>query len=85
MEPALHGRTDRVTIREGAPFVIIGECINPSGRKRLAESLTQGDMSLVQQEASAQVVAGAQVIDVNVSAVDVDEQRILSLAVQTAR
>ena len=64
-------------------FVIIGERINPSGRKRLAEFLAQGDMSLVRQEALAQLEAGAQVIDVNVSAIDVDEERILPMALQT--
>jgi len=83
LETVLHGRMERVTISEGASFVIIGERINPSGRKRLAEFLGQGDMSLVRQEALAQVEAGAQVIDVNVSAVDVDEEIILPQAVQT--
>jgi len=83
METVLHGRMERVAISEGALFVIIGERINPSGRKRLAESLAQGDMSLVRQEALAQLEAGAQVIDVNVSAIDVDEERILPMAVQT--
>jgi len=74
---------ERVAISERASFVIIGERINPSGRKRLAESLGQGDMSLVRQEALLQVKAGAQVVDVNVSAVDVDEETILPQAVQT--
>jgi len=72
-----------ITIDSAGPFIIIGERINPSGRRRLAESLAQGDMSLVRQEALAQVEASAQVIDVNVSAVDVDEERTLPLAVQT--
>ena len=71
-----------VTIDSEGPFIIIGERINPSGRRRLAESLAQGDMSLVWQEALAQVEAGAHIIDVNVSAVDVDEERILPLAVE---
>jgi len=72
-----------VTIDSEGPFIIIGERINPSGRRRLAESLAQGDMSLVRQESLAQVEAGAQIIDVNVSAVDVDEGEILPMAVQT--
>jgi len=83
METVLRGRTQSVVISERASFIIIGERINPAGRKRLAESLAQGDMSLVRKKALTQVKAGAQVIDVNVSAVDVDEERILPLAVQT--
>jgi len=83
MRTLLEGTARKATIDIGGPFVVIGERINRSGRKRLAESLAQGEMSLVRQEALAQVEAGAQVIDINVSAVDVDEERTLPLAVQT--
>ena len=83
MRTLLKGTAKEVVIGDESLLVIIGERINPSGRRRLAESLAQGDMSLVRQEALAQVEAGAQVIDVNASAVDVDEERILPLAVQT--
>jgi len=79
----LEGLGETIAIDSEGPFVIIGERINPSGRRRLTESLTQGDMSLVRQEAFDQVEAGARVIDVYVSAVDVDEERILPLAVHT--
>jgi len=79
----LEGAARKVTIDSEGPFAIIGERINPSGKRRLAESLARGDVSLVRQEALAQVEAGAQVIDVNVSAVDVDEERMLPMAVQT--
>jgi len=79
----LQGAATKATIDSEGPFVVIGERINPSGRRRVTESLVQGDMSLVRREALAQVEAGAQVIDVNVSAVDVDERTILPLAVQT--
>ncbi len=83
METTISSKTKSVVIGPELPFVIIGERINPTGRKRLAESLAQGDMSFVRKEALAQVEAGAEVIDVNVSAVDMDEERILPLAVQT--
>ncbi len=83
MRTLLEGTARKVTIASEGPFVIIGERINPSGRRRLAESLAQADMSLVHREAVAQVEAGAHIIDVNVGAVDVDEERILPLAVQT--
>lgn len=74
MRTLLEGAETKVTVNTEGPFVLIGERINPSGRKRLAKSLAQGDLSLVRQEALAQVEAGAQVIDVNVSAVDVNEE-----------
>jgi len=83
MDTCLSCNAEQVVIGPERSFVIIGERINPSGRRRLAESLGQGDMSLVRREALAQVEAGAQVIDVNVSAVGVDEERTLPLAVQT--
>lgn len=83
MRTVLEGSRKKVMVDTGGPFAIIGERINPSGRKRLAESLAQGDMSLVREEALAQVEAGAHIIDINVSAADVDEKRILPLAVQT--
>ncbi len=83
MRTLLKGVGMEVAVETEGPFVIIGERINPSGRMRLADSLAQGDMSLVREEALAQVEAGAQVIDVNVSAVGVDEERILPRAVQT--
>jgi 5-methyltetrahydrofolate--homocysteine methyltransferase len=83
METVLETAQTRVTIARYRPFVVIGERINPSGRKRLAEWLAVGDMSLVRAAALAQAEAGAHVIDVNVSGADVDEERILPLAVQT--
>lgn len=83
MRTLLEGVGMTMMIDSEGPFVIVGERINPSGRKRLAESLVQGDMSLVRQKALIQAEAGADIMDVNVSAVDVDEETILPLAVQT--
>lgn len=83
MRTLLKGTVREVAISDQTPLVIIGERINPAGKRRLGESLAQGDMSLVRHEASAQVEAGAHILDVNVSADDVDEERILPLAVQT--
>lgn len=82
-ETILSLKRKRVIIAPHYPFAVIGECINPSDRRRLAKSLAQGDMSLVRREAGAQVGAGAQVIDVGVSAADVDEERILRLPART--
>jgi 5-methyltetrahydrofolate--homocysteine methyltransferase len=83
MRTVLKGTAAEVLVSDQDRLVVIGERINPSGRARLAASLARGDMSLVRTEALAQAQAGAHVVDVNVSAADVDEKRILPLAVQT--
>jgi len=74
-----------VAIGRDRPTVIIGERINPTGKRRLAEGLLAGDMSPVAREALAQVEAGADVIDINVGAAGVDEVKTLPLAVRAAR
>lgn len=73
-----------VQIARDRPTVLIGERINPTGKKRLAEALRVGDMSPVAREVRAQVEAGADVVDINVGAAGVDEVRVLPLAVRTA-
>lgn len=70
-----------VVISHGLPTVIIGERINPTGRKAFAEKLIKGDLSLVQEEALKQVRAGADILDVNVGAAQVDEINMLAAAV----
>ncbi|HLF31116.1 MAG TPA: dihydropteroate synthase [Xanthomonadales bacterium] len=60
------------------PFVVIGERINPTGRKLLAEEMKAGDYSRVQADALAQMAAGAQVLDVNAGIPLADEPRILA-------
>lgn len=82
METVLVGRQTAVTISPGSPTVIIGERINPTGKKKLAEALRSGDMDYVCQQALLQVQQGAQVIDVNVGAVGVDEEAVLPRAVE---
>ena len=60
------------------PFVVIGERINPTGRKLLAEQMKAGDYSRVQSDALAQVAAGAQILDVNAGIPLSDEPQILT-------
>ena len=60
------------------PFVVIGERINPTGRKLLAEEMKNGDYSRVQSDALEQVAAGAQVLDVNAGIPLADEPAILA-------
>jgi 5-methyltetrahydrofolate--homocysteine methyltransferase len=64
------------------PFVVIGERINPTGRKLLAAEMKNGDYSRVESDALAQVAAGAQILDVNAGIAMADEPRILAECVQ---
>jgi 5-methyltetrahydrofolate--homocysteine methyltransferase len=64
------------------PFCIIGERINPTGRKRLAAQMAVGDYSQVEADALAQVAAGAHMLDVNAGIPLADEPRILAETVQ---
>lgn len=77
METTLSYKDKRVVIGPERPFVIIGERINPTRRKKLVESLLQGDFSLVQEEALKQLKAGAQVLDVNAGVPGADEPALL--------
>ena len=65
----LESRTKTVTIGFDEPFCVIGERINPTGRKKLAAELEAGDFSTVEKDAIAQVAAGATVLDVNAGVV----------------
>ncbi|MEC9069937.1 MAG: methyltetrahydrofolate cobalamin methyltransferase [SAR324 cluster bacterium] len=60
------------------PFVMIGERINPTGRKMLAKEMAEGDFSRVEKDTLAQVNAGAQMLDVNAGIPLADEPKILA-------
>ncbi|HLW28610.1 MAG TPA: methyltetrahydrofolate cobalamin methyltransferase [Kiloniellales bacterium] len=64
------------------PFCIIGERINPTGRKKLAEEMAAGDFSTVERDALAQVEAGAHMLDVNAGIPLADEPKILAETVK---
>ncbi len=83
MKTVLKGTQKTVTIERGQPTVIIGERINPTGRKKLAEALLKGDMDYVRNEAIQQVEDGADIIDVNVGVAGGDDDKLLPLAVKT--
>ena len=74
--------TREVVIGFNRPFVIIGERINPTGRKILAAEMSAGDFSRVEADALAQVEAGAHMLDVNAGIPLVDEPAILARAIQ---
>ncbi|MDP6342742.1 MAG: methyltetrahydrofolate cobalamin methyltransferase [Alphaproteobacteria bacterium] len=71
-----------VVIGFDRPFVIIGERINPTGRKLLAAEMAEGDYSRVEADAVAQVAAGAHMLDVNAGIPLADEPKILAEVVQ---
>jgi 5-methyltetrahydrofolate--homocysteine methyltransferase len=74
--------TREVVIGFNRPFVIIGERINPTGRKLLAAEMAAGDFSRVEADARAQVEAGAHMLDVNAGIPLADESAILARAVK---
>jgi 5-methyltetrahydrofolate--homocysteine methyltransferase len=85
METRITSAEKEVIIGEGRPTVLIGERINPSGRKKLSEALKAGQLEVIGGEAEAQVEAGADVIDVNVGgAFGVNEVAVLPEAVKIA-
>jgi len=71
----------KVEFGKGLPTVIIGERINPTGKKRLAEGLSEGKLDILVQEAVSQKEAGVDILDVNVAASGVDETVLLPKAV----
>ena len=78
----LSSATKEVRIGFDQPFIIIGERINPTGRKILAEEMKVGDYSRVESDALAQVAAGAQMLDVNAGIPLADEPAILAEAIR---
>ncbi|MAR32630.1 MAG: methyltetrahydrofolate--corrinoid methyltransferase [Porticoccaceae bacterium] len=78
----LSSPTREVRIGFDEPFVIIGERINPTGRKILAAEMKEGNYSRVESDALSQVSAGAHMLDVNAGIPLADEPRILSEVIQ---
>ncbi len=82
METVLESRSERVVIGGGHPFCVVGERINPTGRKSLAALMAAGDFSVVESDAVEQVQAGAHVLDVNAGVPLADEPALLSETVR---
>lgn len=77
METRLSSRGREVVISGNSPFVIIGERINPTGRKVLAAEMKVGVMDRVRSDAAAQATAGAHMLDVNAGIPAIDEPALL--------
>lgn len=82
METRVASPTKEVIIGDDQPTVLIGERINPAGKKKLQEALKAGDLEIVRREALAQAEVGADILDVNVGTFGVDEVTLLPQAVK---
>ena len=82
METRVSSRTREVVISGDRPFVIIGERINPTGRKVLAAEMKDGVMDRLRADAQVQVAAGAHMLDVNAGIPAVDEPALLVKAIE---
>ncbi|MFM8773586.1 MAG: dihydropteroate synthase [Actinomycetota bacterium] len=81
MHTVLSSAKASVTIGPDQPFCIIGERINPTGRKKFQEQLRENDLSAVEIDVRDQVAGGAMMLDVNMGAPLVDEAKLLGEAV----
>jgi len=81
MATIVTSKNRKVEFGEGLPTAVIGERINPTGKKKLAEDLSKGKFDVLVQEALSQKEAGADILDVNVAVSGVDETTILPKAV----
>jgi len=81
-DTVISSATKEVVLGFNRPFVIIGERINPTGRKLLAQEMKEGDFSRVETDAMAQVAAGAHILDVNAGIPLADEPALLAQAIK---
>jgi 5-methyltetrahydrofolate--homocysteine methyltransferase len=77
-DTVISSATKEVIIGFERPFTVIGERINPTGRKKLAEEMAAGDYSRVESDTLAQVAAGAHMLDVNAGVPMADEPQMLA-------
>ena len=81
MQTVLESPSQTVVIGGGAPFCVIGERINPTGRKAFQAQLQAGDLSQIEIDVAEQVAGGADVLDVNVGDPLADEIGLMAAAV----
>jgi 5-methyltetrahydrofolate--homocysteine methyltransferase len=81
MDTVLQSRSRTVTIGSGRPFCVIGERINPTGRKAFQAQLQAGDLSQLDDDVAEQVAGGADMLDVNVGDPLADEVALMRAAI----
>src|SRR5579864_6097219 len=84
-DTVISSATREVVLGLERPFVIIGERINPTGRKLLAAEMAAGNFDRVRADALAQVAAGAHMLDVNAGIPLADEPGILAEAIRVVQ
>jgi 5-methyltetrahydrofolate--homocysteine methyltransferase len=82
LETVLRSATKEVVIGHGHRFCLIGERINPTGRRIFQEQLRGGDFSAIERDVMAQVEGGADVLDINMGVPLTDEPELLATAIQ---
>jgi 5-methyltetrahydrofolate--homocysteine methyltransferase len=82
METKVSSASQEVLIGDNRPTVLIGERINPSGKKKLSDALKEQNFDVIREEAKTQVEAGADILDVNVVTSGVDEVVMLPKVVE---
>lgn len=82
MHTVLRSATREVVIGHDQPFCLIGERINPTGRRTFQEQLRAGDLSAIERDVAAQIAGGAAVLDVNMGVPLTDEPALLANAIR---
>ncbi|HKA67672.1 MAG TPA: dihydropteroate synthase [Actinomycetes bacterium] len=82
MDTVLRSGSAEVVIGEHRPFCVIGERINPTGRRLFQEQLRAGDLSRIEVDVAQQVAGGAMVLDVNMGVPLADEAELLAAAIR---
>ena len=82
LETVLRSASKEVVLGHGRRFCIIGERINPTGRRIFQEQLRAGDMSAIERDVKAQVEGGADVLDINMGVPMTDEPELLAKAIR---
>ncbi len=82
MHTVLSSASKQVTIGHDQPFCLIGERINPTGRRIFQDQLRSGDLSAIERDVAAQVAGGAMVLDVNMGVPLTDEPALLKKAIR---
>ena len=82
MQTILKSKTKQVKISTEGPFTVIGEKINPTGRKKLAAALQEGNLDYVRELAQKQIDGGADLLDVNVGVPGIDDVALLPKVVK---
>jgi 5-methyltetrahydrofolate--homocysteine methyltransferase len=81
-QTVLNSASREVIIGPDQPFTVIGERINPTGRKKLAAEMAEGNFETVKSDTAAQVAAGAQMLDVNSGIPMIDEPKLMAGTVE---